>query len=136
LDIPKYEIASKYVEQIEKTPIEGNDIKLEIAEFYVHWSNSIKRNREIDPDPIKEILRQRRYKELAEKALFWLDQIKDKDDRGYYLLSRSYFNSWDNPKALESINRAIALCGRDSTKIKSYSHLRELILWQQQKMDK
>ncbi len=136
MDIPKFEKGSIYVAQIENTPIEDDKLKLEIAEFYVKWSTSIKIKREVNPDPIIEILRQRRYKELADKALFWLDQVNDKNHHSYYLLSQSYFNKWDNAKALDAINKAISLCSQDLTQLPLYSYLQNLITKQQQKYDR
>jgi len=133
LDIPNYEKAGVYVREIENTPTDDDSQKLEIAEFYVRWSISIKMNREIYPDPINEMLRQQRYKELADKALFWLDQIEDKHHHICYLSAQSYFNKWDYVRASDMIEKAISLCGRDSHCLSSYRYLRDLILRQQEK---
>jgi predicted transcriptional regulator len=42
LDIPNFDRASVYVKQIENTPFNDESLKLEIAEFYVRWSISIR----------------------------------------------------------------------------------------------
>ena len=133
LDVPNYDRASVYVQQIESVPVEDEDLRLQVAEFYVRWSISIKMNRDISPDPIEEMLRQQRYKELASKALVILNQIKHKTHEVYYLLAQSYFNLWDYQNALTMINEAIRLCQEDPSYYQSYTYLQKLILKQQAK---
>ena len=128
LDVPNYDRASVYVQQIESVPVEDEDLRLQVAEFYVRWSISIRMNRDISPDPIEEMLRQQRYKELASKALVILNQIKHKTHEVYYLLAQSYFNLWDYQNALTMIDEAIRLCQEDPSYYQSYTYLQKLIL--------
>jgi len=133
MDIPKYEKASIYVSQIENTQIEDDILRLEIAEFYVRWSTFIKMNRQVSPDPITEMLRQKRYKDLAERALNWLDQVSDKGHHVYYLFAQSYFNKWDYENALDAVNNAISLCAEDTAQLPLYSSLQDTILKNQKR---
>ena len=133
LDVPNYERASVYVQQIENLPLDDESLKLQIAEFYVRWSNYIKMNRNISFDPIEEMLRQQRYKELADKALVILGQITNRTHRVYYLLAQSYFNKWDYETAFRMIRKAIQLCKEDPRHYPAYDYLRNLILRQQAK---
>ena len=128
LDIPMYERAGVYVAEMENTPIDDDDLRLEIAEFYARWSTSLKMTREVSSDPIKEMLRQRRYRELADKALGWLGHVVEKSHRFYYLFAQSHFNKWDNDEALTAIDKAILICGKESACFSSYSHLRDVVL--------
>ena len=48
LDIPQFNQASVYVNQLEKT-LTDDESTIEIAEFYVRWSTSVKMNKLIDP---------------------------------------------------------------------------------------
>ena len=133
-DVPNYERASVYVQQIENLPLDDESPKLQIAEFYVRWSIYIKMNRPISFGPIiEEILRQQRYKELAGRALVILDQITNKTHRVYYLLAQSYFNKWDYDRAFRMINQAIQLCNEDPRHYPAYDYLRNLIPKQQAK---
>lgn len=132
-DVPNYERASVYVQQIENLPLDDESLKLQIAEFYVRWSNYIKMNRDISFDPIEEMLRQQRYKELADRALVILRQITNKTHKVYYLLAQSYFNKWDYGRAFRMIKKAIQLCKEDPRHYPAYDYLRNLILKQQAK---
>ena len=133
MDIPKYERASTYVTHLENTPTKDDSLKLEIAEFYVRWSTSIRKNRQVSPDPITEMLRRQRYKGFADKALVWLDQVSDKNQHVHYLFAESYFNKWDYANALDSIRKAISLCSQDSAQLPLYLNLRDLILRHQRR---
>lgn len=132
-DVPNYEQASVYVQQIENLPLDDESLKLQIAEFYVRWSNYVKMNRDISFDPIEEMLRQQRYKELADRALVILHQITNKTHKVYYLLAQSYFNKWDYEGAFRMIKKAIQLCKEDPRHYPAYDYLRNLILKQRAK---
>lgn len=127
LDIPTYDEASIYVNEL-KDCVESNDIdtKLEMAEFYVKWSTFIKLKR--DADPIREIVRQQQYKELANKAISILNSIKNKTHKFYYLFAHSYFNLWDYENSLKMIENAIELIEENPAYYSTYTYLRKLIL--------
>ena len=108
MDIPKYDRAKKYVNELKSYLDENDQIKIEIAEFYIGWSTFIK----LSPrciDPIKEMERKNKYKEIALLAIDTLKQVSEdkKDQRYYYLLSHGYFNMWKNHEAHRVINVAI-----------------------------
>lgn len=128
LAVPNFNQANVYVEQIEKLPLEDDKLRLEIADFYVRWSTSLKMRRELDP--IQEKLRQQRYKELAGKALVVLNQIKEKTHEAYYLLAHCYHNKWNYESAFRMIETAIRLCKKDPLCYASYVSLRKTIITQ------
>ena len=84
-------------------------------------------------DPIQEKLRQQKYKELADKALEVLDQIKKKTHEVYYLLAHCYHNKWDYEIAFRMIETAIRLCRKDPVCYASYDSLRKSIITQQER---
>jgi len=133
LDIPNYDQASVYVQQLESFSRDDESLQLQIAEYYTRWSSFIKRNRDMSPDPIQEMLRQQRYKDLAGKALGILERVKNRTHEVYYLLAQSHFSKWDNESALRMIEKAIQLCEEDPRYHPSYTYLRSLILKQQAK---
>ncbi len=127
LDVPNFEHASTYVTQLESVASD-NALRFEIGDFYVRWSISTKMNRDINPDPIEEMLRQQSYKELADRALGILNQIQDKTHEVYYRLAQCYFNKWDRVDALRMIDKALDLANGDLRYQTNYSYLRKLIL--------
>lgn len=133
LDIPNYDRASVYVQQLESLPLDDESLKLQLAEFYIRWSILVKMSRDINPDPIKEMLRQQRYKALADKGLSILTQVKNRTHEVHYLLAQGYFNKWDYENALRMIRKAIRLCKEDPRYHSPYIYLRNLILRQQTK---
>jgi tetratricopeptide (TPR) repeat protein len=78
-------------------------------------------------DPLQERLRQQHYKELADKALTVLGQIKEKTHEAYYLLAHCYHNKWDYESASKMIETAIRQCKRDPLFYTSYVALRKTI---------
>jgi len=133
LEIPNYTRASTYIAQLESGALDDETLKREIGEFYVRWSISIKMNREISFDPLDEILRQQKYKELADRALSWLSQIKIKTHEVYYLLAHSHFNKWDYDDASKMIEKAISLSKGEPRFRPAYTYLRNLIFTQREK---
>lgn len=133
LDVPNYDGASVYIRQLESVPLDDESLKLQIAEFYIRWSIFVKMNRDINPDPIEEMLRQQQYKELADKGLTLLKQIGNRTHEVCYLLAQGYFNKWDNENALRMIKKAIKLCKEDPRYYPSYTYLRDLIVRQREK---
>lgn len=116
LEIPNYKKASIYAKELENTDLfNDQDLQLEIAEFYVSWSTSIKLKRKFDPYQPEEIERQKRYKRLADKAISILNKIPGRTHKIYYLLAQSYFNKWDYDSALRMIEKALHLIEADLT---------------------
>jgi hypothetical protein len=116
LEVPNYSKASIYAEELRNTVLfDDQELKLEIAEFYVSWSTSIKLKRKFDPRQPEEIERQNRYKRLADEAINILDQTMNRTHRVYYLLAQSYFNKWEYDSALRMINKALDLIEDDLT---------------------
>lgn len=108
LEVPNYSKANTYVEELENSDLfNDQDLKLEIAEFYVNWSTTT-RLRKFDWRP-EEIARQKRYKRLADKAISTLDRITDRTHKVYYLLAQGRLNKWDYDGALTMIERALHL---------------------------
>jgi len=133
-EIPNYSGASAYVSELEKVIQDNEDLKIEIAEFYVKWSTHIKMNRELDP--LKEVTRQQRYKDFADNAISILSTVKNKTHKICYLLAQSYFNKWDYKNAFTMINKAITPINQDPRYYSSYAHLRKLILRKQEQFSK
>jgi len=126
LDVPNYTAAKPYVNELENSSLD-NEVKLEVAEFYVQASTAIK-TRAPSLDPIQEMLRQQEYKELAEKALKTLTQLPEKTSRVYHLLAQSYYNKWDYFIALKMIDQAIELADPRSSHLANFRYLRGIII--------
>jgi len=105
LDVPNFDKAGVYVEQLEKYMKDSDDLKLEIAEFHVRWSTSVKLGRKVDP--LEEILRQSMYKSFANKAIEILNTTQKRTPQIYYLFAQGYYNMWENQLAMNMINKAI-----------------------------
>lgn len=128
LDIPNYDKGKKYVNELKFFMHENDEIKIEIAEFYISWSTSIKL-KGLALDPIKEIERKSTYKELAQKGINILKTVgpKNKEHKYHYLSALGFFNTWKNENALKSIDKAIELAGFDPKYTHSYKKLRNRI---------
>jgi GTPase SAR1 family protein len=127
LDNPPFDHLHRYILKL-KTIISPNDddARLEICEFYVQWSLSLKIKREIDP--LKEMTRQQRYKDFATNAIAILNQIKNKTHRVYYLYAEAYFIKWNYEEALKMIENALEIIQKDPSFYSMYSYLQRLIL--------
>ncbi len=112
-DVPKYQKAQPMVIELEKSLSTDEERRL-IAEYYISWSFS-KKNQKKELDHLKERIRQQEYKEMAEKAIEHLENIKEKDHNIYYLLSQSFFNCWEYDSAMVNINKAIDLSAKQPT---------------------
>lgn len=121
LEIPNYEQAHSYARELEDASANNKEIKFELAQFYVAWSTALKMKVELDP--LKEMLRQQKYKELAETAIMLLKDINLSTHEWYYLLAQCYFNCWDYEKALPNINKAIDALPKQSHLESSYQRL-------------
>lgn len=128
-DIPNYSGARKYVSHLQEIAIDDDNVKLEIAEFYIRWSTSIKiSGRQLDP--IKEIERTAKYKELANDGIKILKKI-DRDNKTakyYYLAAQANFNIWKNDTAQQMVNKALSLVGENSGDNHAFMRLKRAIL--------
>jgi RNA-directed DNA polymerase len=134
LEIPNYEQAHSYARELEDASIQNNEIKAELAQFYVAWSTALKMK--VDFDPLKEMLRRQKYKELAETAINLLKNINQNTHEWYYLMAQSYFNCWDYELALPKINKAIEALPKGSHLESSYQRLQREILKKQGRFTK
>lgn len=105
--IPRYELAQIYVKELENYVDNDEELRMQIAEFYTDWSSHVKS--QFETDPLNEQIRQRQYKELADKALALLEPVpgQARTDRYFYLCAQCHFNKWDYDKALQMIKKAI-----------------------------
>ncbi len=147
LSIPKFEKTSLLIEQI--TENDGGDLKedvelqLEIIRFYIRWSITVRMQQKVN-DVLDENIRQAKYKELAKKALSFLNPLetyvmqnksspkiaKINIHEIYYWYAESYFNLWDYEKALKMIDKAIKLAESSSQfiSVDEYEGFRNVIL--------
>jgi RNA-directed DNA polymerase len=105
LEIPNYEQAHSYARELEGVAESSNEIKMELAQFYVQWSTATKLRKELDP--LKEKVRQRDYKEWAQTAILILKDVHSKTHEWHFLMAQSYFNRGENDAALKHIDNAI-----------------------------
>ncbi|MEM7064905.1 MAG: hypothetical protein AAF572_17320, partial [Cyanobacteria bacterium P01_B01_bin.77] len=130
LDVPNFNQANIYAGELKVADDDG--IKLELAEFFVKWSISVMNNPELDP--IAELLRQKKYKELADDAIDILKAIQMKNHHHYYLLARSYYNKSNYKSASTWIERALENLPRElyyRDYRASYSQLKKEVLEKQ-----
>jgi tetratricopeptide (TPR) repeat protein len=126
LRFPNFEQAHNYAQELENIAEQNVAIKNELAQFYVAWSTAVKITSELDP--LKEILRQQKYKELAEKALRLLNQISSHSHDWHHLMAQSYYNKWDYDRALRHIEKALEILPKNSHLRSPYWKLRGEIL--------
>jgi hypothetical protein len=105
LQFPNFEQAHSYARELEAFAEHDVELRFELAKFYVAWSTSLKMR--FDPDPLKEMLRQQKYKELADIAVKLLDDIHERPHEWYYLMAQSLYNRWDYDPAVRHIDMAI-----------------------------
>lgn len=128
-DIPNYDKASIYAKELEIFAHENDQIKVELASFYISWSSVIK-TKGWQLDPIIELDRRGKYLELAKIGLSFLDDVDDKEKthKICYLLAQGYFNIWKNDKALKMINNALNLVHDNPIGFNYYNKLKKKIL--------
>jgi hypothetical protein len=80
-------------------------------------------------DPLKEGLRQQRYKELSAHAINLLKNCQDRaSHKWHYLLAQCQYNKWDYDVARVSIDKAIATLPDGSYLRQPYERLRAEIV--------
>jgi hypothetical protein len=129
LEIPNFEQAHSYARELEGVSAKSKEIRAELAQFYVAWSTALKMKVELDP--LKEMVRQQKYKELADAAITLLKI----DDLGthewHHLMAQSYYNRWDYESALLHVNQAIERLPKESHLYAPYRRLQQEILKKQ-----
>lgn len=126
LEFPNYEKAYKcYSDLLEISPTD--QIRLLIGEFLVNWSTALKHKRELDP--IDEIKRKNKIKDLAKKGVDVISHVSiDKDHHKYeYLISVGYFNQWNIEKAKTHLSKALKLSENDLVHLRKYEKFMFLI---------
>jgi hypothetical protein len=98
----------------------------------VEWSTGIVLHGP-EIDPIREMLRQQRYKELADEAAVILNGLKLGTYEWHYLLAQVFTNKWEYDVARRHIDQAIDLLPRDSYLVASYYRLRDVIRGRREK---
>ena len=122
---PQFEQAHMYATELEEIAEDNPNIKFELAQFYVAWSNAIKMN--IELDPLKEMLRQQKYKELADTSIVLLRAVPRQTHEWHYLMAQAQFNRWDYDAARLHIDRAIQALPKESHLVMSYRRFRDEI---------
>lgn len=126
LDIPNFEHAFAYAVELEDIAVKNKEIKKELAQFYIAWSTSLKMKVELDP--LKEMVRQQKYKELADAAIKQLKDIALGTREWHHLLAQSYYNRWDNELALKHIDKALEGMSKKDYLYGPYQRLKSEVL--------
>jgi hypothetical protein len=98
----------------------------------VEWSKGIALHGP-EIDPIREMLRQQRYRKLADEAAVILNGLKLGTYEWHYLLAQVFTNKWEYDVARRHIDQAIDLLPRDSYLVASYYRLRDVIRGRREK---
>jgi hypothetical protein len=127
LEPPNFDLGYIFAKELEKYDLNDADITMDIAEFYTEWATNLKMK--LDLDPIKEMLRQQKYKELSDHAISLLESCRVKSShKWHYLLAQCQFNKWDYDAAKLSIGRAIASLPSGSYLNNPYERFRDEIV--------
>jgi GTPase SAR1 family protein len=126
LEPPKFDQANTYARELGDIAIDNNEIRFEIAHFYIVWSTATKMKFEVDP--LKEMVRQQTYKTLAEEGIKLLTGVAGNTHEQHHLLAQGYYNKWDYNPALRNIEKAIQLLPKRSHLREPYRGLRAEIL--------
>jgi hypothetical protein len=127
LEPPNFDVGHIFAKELEKYNLDDADITMDIAEFYTEWATNVKMK--IELDPIKEMLRQQKYKELSDHAISLLERCRVKSShKWHYLLAQCQFNKWDYAAAKLSMDRAIAALPTGSYLKTPYERFRDEIV--------
>jgi tetratricopeptide (TPR) repeat protein len=119
LDVPNFEQASLYAKRLQEGGLWDDEVKLDAAEFNIQWGTSIKLK--FDLDPIKEMLRQQRYKELADESVAIMKTCEGQEShRWNYLMAQCHFLKWEYDLAKRRLDRAISILPSESYLKDSY----------------
>lgn len=122
LEIPNYEQAHSYALELEGVAASSNDIKMELAQFYVQWSTATKLRKELDP--LKDKVRQRDFKDWAQTAIKLLRDVDHRTHEWHFLMAQSHFNRGENDFALKYIDQAIKILPPDAPIYDRYRQLK------------
>ncbi len=116
---PDYEKADECCRELLKIN-EDKQYNLFIGEFLINWSTILKSSRELDP--IQDIHRKTKVKELAAEGIRLIeDQKKESQQHKYqYLIAQGYVNQWNGVKAKEHITKAINQTSNDLYNMQKY----------------
>ena len=124
---PNFDEAHVFAKELEEYPLKEGGILMDLAEFYTEWATTLKLK--IELDPLKEMLRVQKYKELSDHAIFLLHEREVKTSpRRSYLLAQCLFNKWEYGAAKINVDQAIAGLPADSYLTNSYERLRTEII--------
>jgi hypothetical protein len=123
---PPFESGLSYAKELENITEEQSSISIQVARFYIFWSTTI-RLRPLELDPNKEVLRQQRYKELADAGAAILNKVRGSTHERSYLLAQANLNKWDYGAALLSIEAALRSLPAKSHLMSPYLHLKDEI---------
>lgn len=104
-----------------------DEVRQLAAEFYISWSTTLKNKREIDP--IEDMKRKNKIKDLAKSAIQQIDDMSElrNTPHNQYLMSLAYFNLWETNKAKEFISKAISQSHRDVVNLRKYEKFFSMI---------
>ncbi|WP_448046074.1 hypothetical protein [Bradyrhizobium liaoningense] len=123
LEPPNFDEAYIFAKELEKYPRNEAEAVMDLAQFYTEWATTLKLR--IELDPIKEMLRQQKYKELSDHAVSLLRRdVVERSHRRSYLLAQCLFNKWDYSAAKSNIDEAIQSLPENSYLIAPYEKLR------------
>jgi tetratricopeptide (TPR) repeat protein len=127
LETPNFEQAGIYAKKLQEGGFANDDVRLDAAEVFIQWGTSLKLK--FDLDPIKEMLRQQHYKELADTSAGILITCADRTShRWNYLLAQCHFLKWEYEAAKRHIDKAISALPDASYLTVSYERLQGEII--------
>jgi hypothetical protein len=118
---PNFDEAHVFARELENYSLNDPNMTMDTAEFYTEWATTLKLR--IELDPIKEMLRQQKYKELSDHAIGLLKGLNRDSHRWHYLYAQCHFNKWDYDVAASSIVEAMVLLPKHSYLYDPYHRL-------------
>ena len=126
-ETPNFEQAGNYARKLQEDGFGSDDVRLDAAEVFIQWGTSLKIK--FDLDPIKEMLRKQKYKELADTSAAILILCSDKKShRWNYLFAQCHFLKWEYEAAKRHIDMAISALPDTSYLKASYEKLQSEIV--------
>ncbi len=126
LEPPNFDQAYTYACELEGAAADSVELKFELARFYVSWSTALKLRFELDP--LKNMVRIKEYKDLADRAIEKLKEVRPDSHSWHHLVAQSYYNKWDYDLALRHVEKAIDALPRGSHLAGPYKRLKGEIL--------
>lgn len=118
-DFPNYQKANQLCDILLEISSDGQ-VSLFVGEFLINWSNALKNKKELDP--IEELKRKNKIKELARKGIQLIGSVEKFGNQHHYqyLISMGYFNLWDTKQAKTHIEKAINQTQKDIVNLRKY----------------